>query len=567
MRVSPFGTCDRAVASLTFTEKCFFWGFATLLLGSTLALIGKANAGVLVEVPARGGELTEGVIGTPRFINPLLALSEADRDLSTLVYSGLLRPAADGMFAPDLAETYEISDDGLTYTFTIREHAAFHDGQRVTADDVVFTVRLAQNDELRSPKRANWSGVRAESLSDRTVRFTLPAPYSPFLQNATLGILPRHVWESVPAEQVPFSIYNTNAIGSGPFRLARIATDRTGIPEYAELTAFEDFALGKPYIETIRLVFYAGETELVEAFERGDIEQMNSVAPASLEALTRPIRTERFPLPRVFAVFFNQNENPIFTHTSVREALSIAIDREGLVKEILDGHGTEVDGPLPPNAATEDLMIPQGDTEEALLLLSNAGWTRDDAGALINKDGEEMRVTLTTSNATELARAAEFVKQAWEDLGVAVDLELYETGVLNQDIIRPRAYEALLFGHVIGRDPDPFAFWHSSQRNDPGLNVALYANLTVDELVEDIRTTTERADRQDLYAAFEKEIREDAPAAFLYTPDFVYLVHERLKGLSLGPITTASERFANIHEWHLETERVWPIFAKTSSTY
>ena len=137
-----------------------------------------------------------------------------------------------------------------------------------------------------------------------------------------------------------------------------------------------------------------------------------------------------------------------------------------------------------------------------------------------------------------------------------------EPGDLNQDIIRPRKYDALLFGEIIGRDLDFFPFWHSSQRNDPGLNIALYTNITVDKLLETARTTLDVGERIKKYEEFEKTINNDAPAIFIYAPEFIYVASPKIHNLSLGNVTIPSERFLDIHHWYIETERVWKIFAK-----
>ena len=162
----------------------------------------------------------------------------------------------------------------------------------------------------------------------------------------------------------------------------------------------------------------------------------------------------------------------------------------------------------------------------------------------------------------ELKAAAGIIAEEWRSIGADVDLKIFETGDLNQNVIRPRKYDALFFGEIVGRELDLFAFWHSSQRNDPGLNIALYANITVDKLLEDARTTADYSERLIKYEEFEQEIAEDIPAIFVYSPDFIYIIPKNIKGLELGSVTTPSERFLNIHEWYIETDSVWSFFAK-----
>jgi len=183
------------------------------------AMLATASLTLSTQVPARGGTYIEGVIGSPRFVNPLLAISETDRDLSKLVYSGLLKMDPDGTLSPDLASSYTVSEDRLTYTFTIRPDAIFQNATPVTANDVAFTIRQAQNPEIKSPMRAHWEGVAISIIDQATISFTLKSPYAPFIENTTIGILPHLLWQEVNPEEFPFSTLNANPVGSGPFRV------------------------------------------------------------------------------------------------------------------------------------------------------------------------------------------------------------------------------------------------------------------------------------------------------------------------------------------------------------
>ena len=159
-----------------------------------IAIFAIASSELSVEIPKKGGTHTEGVVGSPRFINPLLAISETDSDLTELVFGGLLRKTGDGTLLPNIARSFDVSPDKLSYTFYLEESAQFHDGAKVTAEDVVFTIQSAKNPDIKSPRRANWEGVDVIALDANTVVFTLKAPYALFLENTTIGILPKHLW-------------------------------------------------------------------------------------------------------------------------------------------------------------------------------------------------------------------------------------------------------------------------------------------------------------------------------------------------------------------------------------
>lgn len=564
------GLNDVAV-SLTGVSRIVFLALSGLLVGSTIALFSLASGGFLVPVPAKGGSLIEGNVGAPRFINPLLSLSDADRDLVALVYSGLLRATPEGDFVPDLASGYSISEDGRTYTFTIREGATFHDGEPITADDILFTIALAQDPAIKSPKRANWDGVAVEKVSDTEVSFTLRAPYAPFISNATIGILPKHLWERVSAEEFPFSTLNTEAVGSGPYAIASVSRNASGIPDTYELRPFDNYALGVPYLSRIDMRFYENEDELTAALARGDIEAASGLTPGNLPALPEGISIRRAPLNRVFGVFFNQNQSEVLRNAAVREALDSAIDRDALVQEVLNGFGTPIREPLPPGIAPSPLDVSPREATTSPALESRArlealGWKYDEEeGALVRTSGKNvhvLRFAISTADIPELRAAAEFVRAAWREMGADVEVRIFEQGDLNQNVIRPRKYDALLFGEIVGRELDLFAFWHSSQRNDPGLNIALYANSTADSLLAQLRVAQTSAERRNLYEDLRAEIAEDTPAVFLYAPDFTYAFPDRIEGLRLTAISAPSERFMDVYRWHREVDRVWTFLTR-----
>jgi peptide/nickel transport system substrate-binding protein len=556
----------RSIRSFSLTEKSIFWVFVFLFAVSGIILAARVNAEFLVIIPDHGGQLKEGVLGSPRFVNPLLATSDADRDMVSLVYSGLLKASPEGTLTPDLAESYRISEDGLVYEFTLRESARFHDGEPVTADDVVFTVLKAQDPAIRSPRRGSWEGVTVERVDVRTVRFSRAEPYAPFIENTTLGILPEHAWQSVNPEDFTFSRLNTEPIGSGPYRVQSFKRDSAGLPVSYKLKSFSQYVLGKPFISTISVSFYQNEENLVKAYEDGDIESVRGLSAHIAHTLeTEGVRIEQSPLPRIFGVFFNQNQASVLASLSVREALDVVLDKEAIVSSVLFGYGSAIDGPIPPRvtAPSEDVRTAEERIAEASEILIDAGWEKNDEGVWVREsdsDTTTLSFSLATGDTPELKATAEAIQEEWQSFGVEVDLEIFETGNLNQNVIRPRRYDALFFGEIIGRDLDFYPFWHSSQRNDPGLNIALYVNSTVDDLVERSRQTSDESARSEMHEEFAEEIYADRPAAFIYAPNFLYALPEKVKGITLGQLTTPAERFANIHEWHIETDTIWKIF-------
>jgi peptide/nickel transport system substrate-binding protein len=250
---------EKIAKSFGLTEKALFITLTIVLMISSLSLLWKMNLNFVTSVPAYGGSFTEGLIGGAQFINPLLELSDSDRDLTYLIYSGLMRATASGDLIPDLAESYTVSEDGLTYTFKLRPNAYFHDGVKVTADDIIYTVEMTQDMNLRSPKRNNWVGVETKKMSETEVTFKLNQPYSPFLENTTLGILPKHIWGTATTNQFSQSLYNIEPIGSGPYLISKVSRNNLGIPASYDLKSFDKYTLGKPYITDLKFIFYLNE--------------------------------------------------------------------------------------------------------------------------------------------------------------------------------------------------------------------------------------------------------------------------------------------------------------------
>ena len=254
------------------------------------------------------------------------------------------------------------------------------------------------------------------------------------------------------------------------------------------LTANPHYALGRPYLDGIHFNFYSSAEDLASALSSGAVESAYDVpSPENLTA----------PYARVFGVFWNPSENQVYARAEVRKALSLALDRSAIVETVFNGYATAIMGPVPPGGSVKQFLVPQSEnpTAAAAQVLEAAGWTYDGSLRVWENAAAKQtldRITIRTSNVPELKNVASAVKADWEQLGIPVDIELYEPGDLLQNVIRPRKYEALLYGMVIGRDQDLYAFWDSQEQNDPGLNIALYANKTVDALLEDARSSTDQ---------------------------------------------------------------------------
>lgn len=551
-------------------------GDRALLKGSLIALFVFAvwlaasySTGTQVDVPTPGGSYTEGIVGTPRFVNPVLAVTRADKDMTALIYDGLMRLGAEGQLVPNIAESVTVSEDGLTYNVLLRSNVTFHDGAPLTADDVLFTVSRIQDPALGSPLRSNLEGVAVEQLGAHEVNFVLNDAYAPFIENLTFGILPQHIWRDATPEEFPFSQHNSEPIGSGPYKIKRIVRNTSGIPESYILEPHQEYHLGTPKIEGLVLNFYANEERMIAAFNEATIGGMAGLDHTQLGSaqITEAHTVARTPLPRTFAIFFNQNKSAVLRDETARHALDAVIDREKLVASVLGGYGHPLSSPIPPGFGIEATDVSTSSAtgfESARAILRNAGWKVNEETDVWEKTIDEtvtpLSFSIATVNNSVFEATAEFLRAEWEKLGAQVTVKQFEQSDLTQAIIRPRDYEALLFGTAVGRALDFYPFWHSSQRNDPGLNVSLYANITTDSILNEARTDTNTENRAAALKKFEAEIIEEVPAIFLYSPELLYVLPAHITGASFGGLTEPSERFSTIHEWFIATDSVWPIF-------
>ena len=516
--------------------------------------------------PTSGGSLKEGIVGIPRFVNPALALTRADQDTVALLYSGLLKIDSEGKLVPDLAESITVSEDGLSYQVQLKKNRVFHDGTPITTRDIEYTISLIQNPELKSPLAGNWSDVTVEAVSEYELTITLAEAYSPFMENFTLGIMPYHIWSTLPLEQLPFSQHNTEPIGSGPFLIKEVLRDASGLISGYTL---EPQAGANANLATIELSFFQNETLLTEAFESGKINATAYLPLATVATLDEEEYTVKtLPLPRIFGVFFNQNRSAALRDKAAREALNQAVDREALITQLLNGYGVPITEPMIGGSNTLESLSnvvasSSFSLEPARDILKQGKWTQNESGfweKKIDENQEVLSITIKTSNSNLFNTTATILAENWRKLGVEVEIEQYEQSDLVQSVIRTREFSALLFGLDMSRSKDLYPFWHSSQKNDPGLNIAQYTNISVDRLLEKSRNTQDVATRDALLAEISTAINTETPAIFLFAPSLTYVINKDITASELKDLGKPSDRFMNIESWYAKSEILWPVF-------
>lgn len=552
-------------------DRFLFHAALVCVCASLFFIIIEANTKYLTTVPGSGGTLVEGILGTPRFVNPVLAITRADHDMVALVYSGLMKLDTDGNLVPDLAESITLSEDKRTYTVKLKNDVRFHNGEALTARDVAYTISLIQNPDLKSPLRGNWEGVLVEELGEHELNIVLEEAYTPFIENFTVGILPRELWDELPTEQLPFSQHNTEPVGTGPYFVSDALRSKSGLINAYKLSAYHS-RTSKPKIDTLVFNFYQTEEALIEALNDNDIASTPSLSVESFSKINSDAYTVlEQPLPRTFSVFLNQNRSAALRDKSVRTALSTAINRDALIETVLYGHGIPIYNPVPPgfvaieSEESQATLQPENETriEQAQQILIDGGWEKTETGAWQKEIDEEtvtLSVTISTANTPLFDTTAAHIANTWEALGVQVAVDQYGQTDLVQAIIRPRSFEALLFGNDIGRSVDLYPFWHSSQKDDPGLNIARYTNIDTDALLTKAREAEAPAVHTEAITSFAKIMTEEVPAIFLFVPTFSYVLDTDVTTPQFAKLSTPSERFANIAQWHMTSDALWPVF-------
>lgn len=499
-----------------------------------------------------GGTYTEGIIGSITTINPILSDSGANADAARLVFSGLTRYNRKAEIEGDLAESWTTSPDGRTYTFRLRPGVKWQDGQSFSSTDVAFTIAQIQNPDTRSPMASAWQGVEVAAPNATTVVMTLPVRYDAFLNSTTVGILPKHILQATPAAQLRVSEFNQAPIGTGPFTVVNFDTEDGSIAFDRNDTYFR----GKSKLDGIVLRVYATQEELQSAFRKHQIMGMARSANSLGASYGRGTTVHALDIPEEVALFM-RTTSPILADVKVRQALSTAISRQEIVKSILHNGADPLVVPAlaSQHGSVASYEIPTQNLAQAKQLLDEAGWKQSGDG-LRTKDGKQLQLTLVTAQNDDYQAVSARLTRQLEHIGVGLDVQSYDATTLQRSYITSRNYDILLYGLNAGADLDPYPYWHSSQVKAPGLNVSQYSNKTADKALVSARATTDARVRQVRIKSFLDAWSIDAPAVMLYTPNYLYVTEDDVRGIEDGSIITAADRFYNVQDWTVHSKLV-----------
>ena len=509
-----------------------------------------------IDAPLAGGNYKEGIIGQPTFINPVISgTNDADRDLIRLIFSNVI----------DLSESANASENGRIWTVRLKENLFWHDGEPLTSDDIIFTINSIQDPDSNSPLFRTWQGVVAERVSSRELRLVTRTPYAFFENNLReLFIIPKHIFADVPPANFKLSDYNLKPLGSGPFQFVNFETRRDGFITHLALKRNEEYIGEMPLIENLILKFYSDEDRIINALNNRQIDGFGGIDPMNLNKIKIRHDLREISMPRYYAVFFNADSNPALNDKNVRLALRQATDKSVLVNNVLDGHGKVSHGPLLADMEGfgKDIYTEtEFSIEKAAAILEAGGWLPDEEDEGIRarelKQGiVKLNFVIVVPQIDFLVKTAQILKDDWLKIGARLNVVMLDPRGIVSERIRARDYEMLMFGNILNSVPDLFSFWHSSEKYYPGLNLSLYDSRTADALLESIREDADPERRAGDLNALQSVIYNDAPAIFLYSPDYLYVSVPFLGGFDDSFITTPSHRFDRVEQWHTKSVRL-----------
>ncbi|MDP2789617.1 MAG: peptide ABC transporter substrate-binding protein [bacterium] len=530
-----------------------------LLFTSAAILVIRYIGRHWIPEPTIGGNHTEAIVGSPRFLNPALASSDVDMSLTPLVYSGLLRLAADGTYVNDLAAELTVSNDGKTYTAKLKPGLQWHDGEKLTADDVRFTFEMLQDPNVASPRYTTVRGVKVDAPDDNTITFALEKVDPTFQSVLAVGILPAHIWSDIPPSALSTTDFNLKPIGSGPFKFKEIRKKgKTGGVTSIALERFSNTPT-PARLKDLQLRFVDDADASIDALSNGQADGLRLVSTeqmAKAEKL-RGTKTVVQPLPQVVAVYFNV-KNALFARREVRLALRAAADQAQVIERARPQAPATNGALLPgmPGAANNPPTARTQDLDAAAKLLTDAGWAKD--GSVYARKGQKLSFTLAVPDVKEYTDAASALAEQWTAFGAEVKVQAVDTSVINKEMIKGRTFDTILYSDRYDGTFDLYPFWHSTQSFDPGLNLTSYYNKDLDKLLTDARQLTVNPQaKAEAYQKADTILMADAPAIFLYQSFALIVQKDNLRSTTPLSLLEATNRFLDVTDWYVKTNRVW----------
>jgi len=485
--------------------------------------------------PAYGDTIIEASIGDASYLNPILASDSASGDINGFVYNGLVKYDKNINLVGDLAESWEVSKDGLEITFHLRRNVRWHDGEPFTGKDVKFTYEKLVDPNTRTPYASDYLMIEElEVVDPYKVKIRYKEPFSPGLESWGMGMIPKHIFEKGDFNNNPA---NRHPIGTGPYKFVEWKTDERII-----LKANGDYFEGRPYID--RIIYRIVPDQAVQFLElkRGTIDTMG-LTPDQFqkEAVDKHFldNFNKFRYPSFGYTYLGFNlRNPLFQDKRVRQAITYAINRQEIIDGVLLALGQISTGPFPPTswAYNKDVPLYGHNPEKAKKLLYNCGWQDRDGDGILEKDGMPFSFTLMTNQGNKMRElCATIIQSNLKEVGIQVKIRILEWAAFIHQYIDKKNFDAVILGWSLSRDPDQFSIWHSSQVKEGQYNFVSYSNPEVDRLLVEGRRTFDIEKRREIYHKIHSILGDEQPYTFLYVADALPVVHKRFHGIEVAP--------------------------------
>jgi peptide/nickel transport system substrate-binding protein len=511
--------------------------------------------------PVAGGIYNEGVIGTFTNANPMYATGTADTAVSRLVFSGLFKYNKQNQLVGDLANDWTFGSGQQQYIVHLKHNIKWHDGKPLTANDVVFTYKTIQNIEAQSSLYSSWQGITVSRVNDYTVAFDLPNPLSAFPYSLTNGIVPAHLLQDIPPEQLRSAPFNISPIGTGPYIWKYVQVTGSKPEDRQQritLSSYKKYHLGRPKLDGFNLITYSDDQHLISAFESKQLNAISGLETEPTDMIKDPtVQAYATPLTSAVMAFFN-NSRPVLNDVNVRKALVSSVDRSkitGLSRYPL----RVVDEPLLKSQLGYDpanAELPYNQ-DYANQVLDQAGWTRNAQGYRV-KGTQALAFTLVSQDTHDYAATASYLQREWMKIGVKVDVRYFSSDDLQTQVISNHSYDVLLYGISLGVDPDVYAYWDSAQASITSqghLNLSEYKSAGSDQALEFGRTRSDPALRALKYKTFLTNWKNDAPALALYQPNYLYISRGPVFNFERKAMNSTADRFYDVDTWMVRQKK------------
>lgn len=537
-------------------------GLVAVLIGATTVQFIWFQQGYQVNAPAYGGTYVEGTIGAIDTLNPLYASTRSEKAVQKLVFSSLYRYDEGGTLQPDLAQTVSASGDARTFTVKLREDVKWHDGEKLTADDVVYTVDLMRNEDIGSSLGSTFYAVEASKIDDFTVKFDLGTPYSMFQHAMTFAVLPSHILKDIDPLLIRENEFSYHPIGTGPFEMKLLQTISAERGEKtAHLVANDSYYAGRPYLNRYEVHSYSTQDNIRKALENTEINATTDLSSA------QGVDTKKYTVDNVATgtgVFAIMNTTDgVLRDAAVRRALRLATDtdaiQEAVGRSVKPMHIPFMKSRLYGGSIAK---APAADIKKAGQQLERAGWVFKKNQAVRTKKGKTLEIDLVIQKGSQHSIAANALVEQWQEVGAKVEVTTVDSsqpGVsFTQDYLRPRQYDVLLYDLLVGADLDSYPYWHSSQANEAGLNFANYSSVVADEAIVSARLTTNPALRRAKARAFAKQWVRDAPAIGLYQKTIPYIHSRSIRSLDpSAELVSINDQYGSVASWYMKERSVY----------